>query len=206
MVKVLEQPMIKPSQKLTTQADPIESYTRSLLQAVGEDPEREGLLLTPRRTAKAWRTLTRGYDQDLHEVLNNAIFEENVDEMVVVTDIDFFSLCEHHLLPFFGKAHIGYIPNGRVIGLSKIPRIVEMFARRLQLQERMNEQIARAIEEAIQPKGVAVVSEATHLCMVMRGVQKVNSKTVASAMRGLFRSDKGTRSEFMDFIHQGTCR
>lgn len=196
--------MFSASREMDT--DPIESITRNLLEAVGEDPDREGLLRTPHRVAKAWRDLTAGYTSDLETVLNGAIFEETVDEMVVVTDIDFFSLCEHHLLPFHGKIHIGYIPNGRVLGLSKLPRISEIFSRRLQLQERMNEQIANALEEAIQPKGVAVVSEAYHLCMMMRGIQKTSTKTIASAMRGVFRKDRATRSEFMDFIKQSTSR
>ncbi len=182
----------------------IEQLTRELLVEIDEDPDREGLVRTPARVARSWKELTKGYHMDITEVLNDAIFQEEVDEMVVVTDIDFFSLCEHHLLPFFGKVHVGYIPDGHVLGLSKLPRLVEVFSRRLQLQERMNEQIARAIEEVIKPKGVAVVSEAKHLCMMMRGVQKTTANTVASAMRGVFRNDRKTRSEFMDFIHQGS--
>lgn len=187
-----------------SEKDPIEQLTRDLLIQVDENPEREGLVKTPARVAKAWRYITHGYRQSIEEVINGAVFTEEVDEMVAVTNIDFFSLCEHHLLPFFGKVHIGYIPDGKVIGLSKIPRIVEVFARRLQLQERLNEQIARSVEEVIQPRGVAVVSEAHHLCMMMRGVEKTTSKTVASAMRGVFRTDRRTRQEFMEFVRQGT--
>lgn len=184
----------------------IEELTRELLWQVGEDPDREGLVKTPQRVARAWKFLTHGYHLDIQSVINNAVFEEQVDEMVVVTDIEFFSLCEHHLLPFYGKAHVGYIPNGKVIGLSKIPRLVEMFCRRLQLQERMTFQIADAIEEAIQPAGVAVVTEAEHLCMMMRGVEKTTSNTITSAMRGVFRTNRLTRNEFMSYIHQGTRR
>ncbi len=192
--------LIKPS------ADPIEDLTRGLLREVGEDPDREGLIRTPKRVARAWRFLTRGYDQDIKAIINQAIFEEEIDEMVVVNDIDFFSLCEHHLLPFHGKAHAAYIPNGKVIGLSKIPRLVEVFSRRLQLQERLTQQIADAIEEAIQPRGVAVVTEAVHMCMMMRGVEKTNTSTITSAMRGAFKEDPRTRTEFMEFIRQGTAR
>lgn len=191
---------------LTINEDPIENLTRGLLQELGEEPDREGLVRTPARVARAWRDLTAGYQMDVETVMNQAIFEEDYDEMVVVTNIDFFSLCEHHLLPFFGKAHIGYVPKGKVLGLSKLPRIVEVFSRRLQLQERMTQQIAQAIEEAIQPQGVAVVTEAQHLCMMMRGVEKTNTNTVASSMRGVFRADRKTRLEFMDFIHQGSAR
>jgi len=187
-------------------AESLEELTRKILERIGEDPDREGLLKTPERVARAWKFLTHGYHLDIESVINKAIFEEEVDEMVVVTDIDFFSLCEHHLLPFYGKAHIGYIPKGKVLGLSKMPRLVEVFSRRLQLQERMTQQIADAIEKAIQPAGVAVVTEAEHMCMMMRGVEKTNSKTVASAMRGLFRTNRLTRAEFMSFIHQGTKR
>lgn len=186
--------------------DPIESIMQELLCEIGEDPDREGLVKTPARVARAWRFLTRGYNQDIQSAINEAIFEEDVDEMVVVREIDFFSICEHHLLPFYGKAHVGYIPNGKVIGLSKMPRLVEIFSRRLQLQERLTQQIARAIDEAIQPQGVAVVTEACHLCMMMRGVEKVNSTTVASAMLGAFRNDRRTRSEFMDLISHNSYR
>ncbi|MGI6455679.1 MAG: GTP cyclohydrolase I FolE [bacterium] len=186
--------------------DPLEEITRHLLTEIGENPDREGLLKTPERVARAWRFITRGYDMDLQDVINQAIFDEDIDEMVVVTDIDFFSLCEHHLLPFFGRCHIGYIPNGKVLGLSKLPRVVEVFCRRLQLQERLTQQIAEAIEQTLQPRGVAVVTEAQHLCMMMRGVEKTTTNTIASSMRGVFRADRATRLEFMDFIHQGSKR
>ena len=186
--------------------DPIQKITRELLVNIGEDPDREGLTKTPERVARAMRFLTHGYDQDIKGIINNAVFEEECDEMVVVANIDFFSLCEHHMLPFYGKAHVGYIPKGKVIGLSKMPRLVEVFSRRLQLQERMTQQIAQVIEDAINPLGVAVVTEAQHLCMMMRGIEKVNSTTVTSSMRGAFRKNRGTREEFMQFIHRGTSR
>lgn len=186
--------------------DPMETLSREMIAALGENPEREGLLKTPARVAKAMRFLTRGYRENVKEVINNAIFDEDFDEMVVVTDIDFFSLCEHHMLPFFGKAHVGYIPKGKVIGLSKLPRLVEVFSRRLQLQERMTLQIAQSIEEAIHPQGVAVVTEARHMCMMMRGVQKTNTNTVASSMRGVFNTCARTREEFMTFIHQASAK
>ena len=192
--------------QLEKAADPMLPLVRELIIAVGEDPERPGLQLTPKRVAKALRFLTQGYQQNLQEVINGAIFAEEIDEMVVVTDIDFFSLCEHHLLPFFGKAHVGYIPKGKVIGLSKLPRLVEVFSRRLQLQERMTQQIAQAIEEAVQPQCVAVVTEAKHLCMMMRGVMKTNTNTISSAMRGVFSTCTRTREEFMSFIHQGSAK
>jgi GTP cyclohydrolase IA len=192
--------MTEANTNMTNQRDSMEAIITDLLTEIGEDPSREGLIKTPERVSRAWRFLTRGYSQDIKDVLNDAVFEEDVDEMVVVRDIDFFSLCEHHLLPFYGRAHVGYIPNGKVVGLSKMPRLVEVFSRRLQLQERMTLQIARSIEETIQPKGVAVVTEAYHMCMMMRGVEKVNTTTVASAMLGRFRSDRRTRSEFMNLI------
>ncbi|MDX9753014.1 MAG: GTP cyclohydrolase I FolE [bacterium] len=190
-----------PSDASQFSPDPLGAVVHELLEQIGEDPTREGLVKTPERSARAWRFLTRGYTQDIQSVINEAIFEEDVDEMVVVREIDFFSLCEHHLLPFWGKAHIGYIPKGKVIGLSKMPRLVEVFSRRLQLQERMTLQIARAIEEAIQPRGVAIVTEACHMCMMMRGVEKVNSNTIASAMLGAFRNDRRTRAEFLSLIN-----
>ena len=171
-----------------------------LLEEIGEDPSRLGLQRTPYRVAKAWQFLAHGYDQNLEDLIGKAIFHENYDEMVTVRDIDFFSLCEHHLLPFFGKAHIGYIPNGKIIGLSKIPRIVEMFGRRLQLQERMTQQIAEAINQVLSPKGVAIVLEGQHMCMQMRGVEKKNSYATTSFMMGLFREDVRTRQEFMTII------
>lgn len=180
--------------------DPIRPLTRSLLEALGEDPEREGLRRTPERVARAFRDLTRGYDLSVEAILNGAVFEESYDEMVIVKDIDFYSLCEHHLLPFYGKGHIAYIPNGRIIGLSKLPRLLEMYARRLQVQERLTQEVAAAIQHAIQPLGVAVVLEGIHLCMAMRGVEKQNACATTSAMLGVFRNDRGTRSEFMDLL------
>ncbi|MGE5402414.1 MAG: GTP cyclohydrolase I FolE [Ignavibacteriales bacterium] len=180
--------------------DVIEAQVKLLLEEIGEDPNREGLLRTPHRVAKAYEFLTQGYKKDIKTVMNGAIFEEKYDEMVVVKDIDFFSMCEHHLLPFFGKAHIAYIPNGKIVGLSKIPRIVEVFSRRLQVQERMTQEIADTIKEYLQPKGVAVVTEARHMCMMMRGVEKQNSVATASAMHGLFKEDARTRAEFLNLI------
>jgi GTP cyclohydrolase IA len=173
-----------------------------LLVELGEDPSREGLARTPKRVEKALRFLTSGYDADVDEVLNGALFTVDYSEMVIVRDIDFYSLCEHHLLPFFGKCHVAYIPNGRVIGLSKIPRLVEIFARRLQLQERMTNQIAETIRTKINPVGVAVVCEGTHLCMSMRGVEKQNSYTITSAMLGAFRDNARTRMEFLELLKQ----
>jgi GTP cyclohydrolase IA len=171
-----------------------------LLEAIGEDPTREGLVKTPERVARSMEYLTSGYRTNVDDVLNGALFTVDYNEMVIVRDIDFYSLCEHHLLPFFGKCHVAYIPNGKVIGLSKVPRLVDMFARRLQLQERMTNQIAETIRETIQPLGVAVVCEGTHLCMAMRGVEKQQSTTVTSAMLGAFRSDARTRGEFLQLI------
>ena len=171
-----------------------------LLEAVGEDPTREGLVKTPERVARSMEYLTSGYRTNIDAVLNGALFSVDYNEMVIVRDIDFYSLCEHHLLPFFGKCHVAYIPNGKVIGLSKVPRLVDMFARRLQLQERMTNEIAETIRDTIQPLGVAVVCEGTHLCMAMRGVEKQQSTTVTSAMLGAFRSDARTRGEFLQLI------
>lgn len=173
---------------------------RTLLLGIGEDPDREGLRDTPKRVVKALKFLTSGYNQSLDELLNGAVFHENTDEMVLVRDIDLFSSCEHHILPIIGKAHVAYIPNGKVIGLSKIARICEMYARRLQVQERLTTQIADAVQGLLKPHGVAVVVEATHMCMVMRGVQKPGSWTVSSAMRGVFADDAKTRQEFMSLI------
>ena len=171
-----------------------------ILGQLGEDVEREGLEKTPERVAKALRYLTSGYGQDAKEILNGAMFVEDYDEMVIVKDIDFSSLCEHHLLPFIGKCHVAYMPGRRIVGLSKIPRLVEMFSRRLQVQERLTTQIASTISEVLQPRGVAVVMEAVHLCMLMRGVEKQNSKAITSAMLGSFRDNPETRAEFMDLI------
>ena len=178
----------------------VKDLVKTLLAEIGEDPEREGLLSTPIRVAKAYEFLTRGYQQDIDEVLNGAIFNEKYDEMVLVKNIDFYSMCEHHLLPFYGKVHVAYIPNGKIVGLSKIPRIVEVFSRRLQVQERMTQQISDTIEKYLQPIGVAVVAEAFHMCMMMRGVEKQNSSATTSAMHGVFQDDARTRMEFLDLI------
>lgn len=178
----------------------IEALVSDLITELGEDTAREGLVNTPKRVAKAYEFLTSGYSADIEQVLNGAIFNEKYDEMVLVKNIDFYSLCEHHMLPFFGKVHVAYIPDGKIIGLSKIPRIVEVFARRLQVQERMTQQIADTINKYIQPKGVAVVSEAFHMCMMMRGVEKQNSSATASAVHGLFKEDARTRTEYLNLI------
>jgi len=178
----------------------VESCVRDILVAIGEDPNRDGLLRTPHRVARAYEYLTQGYSMDVEQVLNGAIFEERYDEMVIVKDIDFFSMCEHHLLPFFGRAHIAYIPNGKIVGLSKLPRILDVFARRLQVQERMTQQVAETIQKYLRPQGVAVVTEASHMCMMMRGVEKQNSVTTASAMLGVFKHQVETRNEFMNLI------
>jgi GTP cyclohydrolase I len=178
----------------------MQDVVRQLLTALGEDPDREGLLDTPKRVEKALRFLTGGYGADIDEVLNDALFTVDYSEMVIVKDIDFYSLCEHHLLPFFGKCHVAYLPSNKVIGLSKIPRLVDVFSRRLQVQERLTSQIADTIREKIAPLGVAVVIEATHLCMSMRGVEKQNSFAVTSSMHGAFRSNARTRMEFLELI------
>ena len=177
----------------------VSEKVKVILNEIGEDPNREGLLDTPIRVAKSYEFLTKGYHQNVDTVINGAIFEERYDEMVIVKDIDFYSMCEHHMLPFFGKVHVAYIPNGKIVGLSKIPRLVDMFARRLQVQERFTQQIADVIEEKLQPKGVAVVVEGYHMCMMMRGVQKQNSTTTTSAVHGAFRAEK-TRLEFLNLI------
>jgi GTP cyclohydrolase IA len=180
----------------------MQDIIRQLLAELGEDPSREGLLDTPKRVEKSLRFLTSGYAADVDEVLNNALFTVDYNEMVIVKDIDFYSLCEHHMLPFFGKCHVAYIPQGRVLGLSKIPRLVEIFARRLQVQERLTSQIAETLREKIRPLGVAVVMEASHLCMSMRGVEKQNSVAVTSAMLDVFREDARTRMEFLELIRR----
>ena len=182
----------------------IEEITKQLLKEIGEDPDREGLIKTPYRVSKAWEFFSKGYKDDLDIIINGAIFKEDARDMVIVRDIEFFSLCEHHLIPFFGKAHVGYIPNGKVIGLSKIPRIIDMFSRRLQVQERLTHQIADAINNVLNPKGVSVVMEGRHMCMQMRGVEKQNSFTSTSAMSGQFKKSAETRSEFLSIISRRT--
>jgi len=191
--------MKKPSRSGT------EKLISELLENLGENPGREGLLKTPARVAGMYEFLTKGYQQDIKSVLNGAIFKEKYSEMVIVRDIDFFSLCEHHLIPFYGKVHIAYIPNGKIIGLSKLPRIVEVFARRLQVQERLTQQIADTLYDNLNPDGVAVVVEARHLCMIMRGVEKQNSIATTSAMLGAFRNDVKTRTEFLTLINRPTA-
>ena len=181
----------------------IANLIEQLLKELGEDAQREGLAKTPERVEKALRYLTSGYDQKVSDVLNGAMFVEDYDEMVIVKDIDFASLCEHHILPFVGKAHIAYMPKRKIVGLSKIPRLVDMFSKRLQVQERLTTQIANALNEALEPRGVAVVMEAIHLCMLVRGVEKQNSKAVTSAMLGAFRERPETRAEFMELIKTG---
>jgi GTP cyclohydrolase I len=181
----------------------LEKAYRTVLEQIGENPQRDGLVRTPERTAKAIQFLTRGYNEDPSQLLRGALFEVDYDEMVIVKDIEMFSLCEHHMLPFFGKVHVAYLPKGKVIGLSKIPRLVDIFARRLQVQERLTKQIGEAIQEAIEPLGVGVVIEARHLCMMMRGVEKQHSATVTSSMLGDFRNEHQTREEFLSLIRSG---
>lgn len=178
----------------------IKSAVTEILMGLGENPKREGLLKTPGRVANTYKFLTKGYSENPYEVINNAIYEEQVDEMIIVKDIELYSLCEHHLLPFIGKAHVAYLPDKKIIGLSKIARLVEIFARRLQVQERLTNEIAQTLNQCLSPKGVAVVIEAAHMCMQMRGVQKQNSKMVTSSMLGAFKADMATRTEFMNFI------
>jgi len=181
----------------------LEDMVRRQLELLGEDPDRQGLLKTPERVAASLKWLTRGYERDARQVIGDAIFEESHSNMVMVRDIELYSMCEHHMLPFYGKAHVAYIPNGRIVGLSKLPRVVDVFAQRLQVQERLTEQIAEALSEVLDPLGVGVVIEAYHLCMMMRGVQKQNSKTITSALRGVFRDDPKTREEFLYLAHNG---
>jgi len=181
--------------------DSFVDHIREMLEALGEDPNRPGLQRTPERVEKSLRWLTQGYQQTLEGVIGQAVFEEPHESMIMVRDIELYSMCEHHMLPFFGRAHVAYIPNGKIIGLSKLPRIVDMFAHRLQLQERLTDQVADAIMEVLDPRGVGVVIEASHLCMMMRGVEKQNSKTVTSAVRGVFRDDIKTREEFLRLVH-----
>ncbi len=187
------------------EATPFQERVRDLLGELGEDPERQGLVKTPERVEKSLRWLTRGYQLSVRDVIGDAVFEEEHHNMVLVRDIEMYSMCEHHMLPFFGKVHIAYIPDGKIVGLSKLPRIVEVFARRLQVQERLTEQIATAIQEVLQPSGVGVVIEAAHLCMMMRGVEKQNSKTITSAVKGVFLDDLRTREEFLRLcmVHNG---
>lgn len=182
----------------------LEALVREMLVELGEDPEREGLLRTPHRVAQAYRFLLQGYKQDPEDVLNKALFSEDSDEMICIRDIELYSMCEHHLLPFVGKAHVAYIPDGKIVGFSKIPRLVDVCARRLQVQERLTNQIAQTIQKLLQPQGVGVVIEATHMCMTMRGVQKQHSVAVTSAMLGVFREDRGTRNEFLDLLKHRT--
>ena len=192
---------MKTSEPATLTSASFEELVREMLVRLGEDPRREGLVRTPERVQRALEYLTRGHKEDPDAMLKGALFTVSYDEMVIVKDVEMFSLCEHHMLPFFGKVHVAYIPNGKVIGLSKIPRLIEIFSRRLQIQERLTTQIAESIQKAIEPQGVGVVIEARHLCMMMRGVEKQNSKTITSAIRGSFRSDPRTREEFLTLAH-----
>ena len=178
----------------------LEKITKELLEIIGEDTNREGLLKTPKRVAKSWEFLSQGYNQNLDEIVNEAIFNESAKDMVIVKDIEFYSLCEHHLIPFYGKAHVGYIPDGKIIGLSKIPRIIDFYARRLQVQERLTNQIATCIQDLLNPKGVAVIMEGRHFCMLMRGVQKQNSIASTSSMLGTFKEKSSTRNEFLNLV------
>lgn len=191
---------------LTQTTPDIRTLIEQLLISVGEDPSREGLEKTPERVEKAFKFMTKGYQEDVDDVLNGALFSIDYDEMVIVKDIDFYSLCEHHLLPFFGKCHVAYIPNGKIVGLSKIPRLVEVFSRRLQVQERLTVQIAEALEARLQPQGVAVVVDGFHLCMMMRGVQKQNAYATTSSMLGVFRNQQNTRQEFLQLLRHNVRR
>jgi GTP cyclohydrolase I len=176
-------------------------HIRAVISGLGEDPDRAGLARTPERVEKAYRWLTKGYEMSVADVVGRGVFEESHENMILVRDIEMYSMCEHHMLPFFGKAHVAYLPNGRIIGLSKLPRIVEIFSRRLQVQERLTDQVADAVMEVLEPAGVGVVIEAAHLCMMMRGVEKQNSTTVTSALRGVFKEDARTREEFLRLVH-----
>ncbi len=203
-------PMPSPSQQTARQPDsasamarpPLATLIREMLEQLGEDPQREGLAHTPARVEASLRWLTRGYDMSVEDVIGDALFEETHENMIMVRDIEIYSLCEHHMLPFYGRAHVAYLPNGRIVGLSKIPRVVEVFARRLQVQERLTDQVADALCRVLEPLGVGVVIEAFHLCMMMRGVEKQNSKTITSALRGTFRKDARTRDEFLRLVHR----
>jgi GTP cyclohydrolase IA len=199
-VKVMKRKAVAPEEGR------IAELMRGVLEEIGEDPQREGLVRTPVRTEKALKYLTSGYRANLRDIINGALFDVKYDEMVIVKDIEFFSLCEHHLLPFYGKAHVAYLPGEKVIGLSKLPRIVDMFARRLQVQERMTQEIAETIQDVLRPKGVGVICEARHFCMMMRGVEKQHSGTVTSSMLGAFRENKETRDEFLSLIRQDASR
>ncbi|MBX3147422.1 MAG: GTP cyclohydrolase I FolE [Gemmatimonadales bacterium] len=178
-----------------------EQHILAILEALGEDPARDGLVRTPERVAKAYRWMTRGYEMSVAEVVGDGVFDESHENMILVRDIELYSMCEHHMLPFFGKAHVAYLPAGKIIGLSKLPRIVDVFARRLQVQERLTDQVADAVMDVLHPRGVGVVIEASHLCMMMRGVEKQNSTTITSALRGVFRDDARTREEFLRLVH-----
>ncbi|TFG53386.1 MAG: GTP cyclohydrolase I FolE [Gemmatimonadales bacterium] len=195
--------IIEERERKATLPLPISEHVREMILALGEDPERPGLVRTPERVDAALRWLTQGYTMSVADAVGDAVFEEAHESMIMVRDIELYSLCEHHMLPFFGRAHVAYVPNGRIVGLSKLPRLVDIFARRLQVQERMTDQIADALMGVLNPRGVGVVIEAAHLCMMMRGVQKQNSKTVTSAMRGIFRDDPKTREEFLSLAHGG---
>ena len=205
-VKGLTHPRWRKRPRRTTEAPEFPELVRRQLELLGENPDRDGLQKTPERVAASLAWLTRGYRLSPAEVIGDAVFEEAHENMVLVRDIELYSLCEHHLLPFFGKAAIAYIPNGKIVGLSKLPRIVEVFARRLQVQERLTDQIAQAVEDVLQPRGVGVVIEAVHLCMMMRGVEKQNSRTVTSALRGQFKECPMTRDEFLSLAHQSRDR
>jgi GTP cyclohydrolase I len=187
---------------MSEKTEKLSNITKSLIETIGEDPNREGLIKTPLRVAKAWTYFSQGYSSNLDEVINGAIFNEECSDMVVVKDIEFYSMCEHHMIPFFGRAHVGYLPSGKVIGLSKIPRIVDMYARRLQVQERLTHQVANTLDKVLDPVGVAVVMEGRHLCMQMRGVAKQNSLASTSAMLGQFRKSSETRAEFLSIIQK----